>query len=284
MDVGFGDGTGDLWTGLKINLFSERRGAPLGFAVQPIARFPMSNDREHLLRGLTAGVTDAGFDFILSKNLGAGSTVGANAGLLFCGDALGVDRQSRFNYALGVNLPMPSRKVHLIGELVGSAFYGTRAGKSNPTSPLDLQGGLRFFPVPWLTIGGAYTVNMKTLDQGSYGIPSTDRHGWLVQVILQRKINKPPTLDCTAEKTTILEGDFVIIHPTARDPDDDVLVVTWKSSEGRVTQQGNSVIFDSTGLKGGKHTIVAEVTDGDSVATCSVAINVKKREAPLPSP
>src|SRR5690606_11015293 len=67
MDVGFGDGSGDLWAGVKFNLLSERMGSPLSLAIQPIARFHLTDDREHLARGLTAGATDWGFDFVLSK-------------------------------------------------------------------------------------------------------------------------------------------------------------------------------------------------------------------------
>lgn len=98
MDVGFGDGTGDLWAGLKINVMSERRGSPFGLALQPIARFHLTDDREHLSRGLTSGATDGGFDGIVSKNLKGRATLTANAGLLFAGDLLGVDRQNRFNW------------------------------------------------------------------------------------------------------------------------------------------------------------------------------------------
>lgn len=281
MDVGFGDGTGDLWAGLKVNLLSERRGSPLGFAIQPIARFSTKNNREHLLRGLTSGATDAGFDLILSRNLRGGNTVGGHAGFLFSGDSMGIDRQSRFNYGLGVTLPMTRRSARLTTEIVGSTFYGSRTGQANPTSPLDLHGGLRFFPTPWLTIGGAYTFNVRTLEPERYGVPATDRHGWSLQVVFQRKINEPPTADCRAERKTVTEGDFVLIHPTVRDPDDDILSVTWKSSAGRMIQQGSSVIFDSTGLNSGKYIIRAEFTDGDHTVTCSVEVTVTKRTMPV---
>ena len=89
MDVGFGDGSGDLWAGMKFNLLSERRGAGVGLAVQPMVKFHMTDDRQHLLRGLTSGATDGGFDFILSKYLPGGGTFTADVGYLWAGDRTG---------------------------------------------------------------------------------------------------------------------------------------------------------------------------------------------------
>lgn len=278
LDVGFGDGAGDLWAGLKINLLSERRGEPIGLAVQPIARFHLTDKREHLARGLTTGATDAGFDFILSKDLAGGGYFTGNAGLLFAQDRLNVDRQNLFRYGVGFDVPMGTPSAHFIAELVGTHFYGSKATSelTNPTAPLDLYAGLRVFPARWVALSGAYNFNLKTNDD--LGIPSTDRHGFYAQLLFQRKVNRPPTIECTAERATVTEGDSVTVRAIVTDPDDDVLTISWRApAGGTVTQRNGEAVFNSSGLTPGRYTVIGEVTDGEHVATCSVDITVEKR-------
>lgn len=282
MDVGFGDGAGDLWAGIKFNLLSERRGNPLGLAVQPIARFHLTDDREHLLRGLTSGATDAGFDVILSKNVANGGTFTTNAGILFAQDRLNVDRQHRFNWGLGLDVPLGTLKAHLIGELVGSTWFGSRDTSTfvNVRSPVDAYVGLRGHPSRWVSLSGGYNFYFRTLDEAFYQIDATDRHGFFAQLTLQRKINEPPTIECSAQTTTVTEGDRVTVSARAFDPDDDNLTITWRTSGGRIDQQNGSAVFDSTGLSPGRYTVTAEVTDGEHTATCSSDITVEKRKMP----
>ncbi|MGH9341646.1 MAG: PKD domain-containing protein [Acidobacteriota bacterium] len=285
MDVGFGDGAGDLWTGIKFNLASENRGAPASFALQPIARFHLTDNREHLVRGLTAGATDWGFDAILSKNLGGGATFGLNAGLLFAQDRLNVDRQHRFRYGIGVDAPLGTPAAHFIAELVGSLFLEDNETSqfANPVSPADIYAGLRFFPARWIAIGGAYNFNLRTIDSGEFGgIDETDRHGFFAQVVLQRKINRPPTIECEPASTTVTEGDQVTITAHVSDPDDDVLSITWRASGGaQITQQGeNTAVLNTTGLSPGTYTVTAEVSDGENTAVCSTDVVVEKRMLP----
>lgn len=275
-----GDGSADLWTGLKVNLFSERRGAPFGLAIQPILRVHAGSDFSRLTRGLSAGVTDAGFDLVFSKNMGKG-TLAANAGFLFAGDNPPnpgnepVDRQNRFNYGLGVDIPLGRNdKAHLVGEVVGSAFSGSRTALANPASPLDLYWGVRVFATPWAAITAAYGFNFHTLDQGLYGSPVTGRHGWFAQLSVQRKRNQPPSIECHAQPAAVTEGESTTIQARVLDPDDDFLAITWTSSGGRMDPLNGSVIFDSSGLQPGRYTIKGEVTDGKSRASCSVDVKV----------
>jgi len=287
MDVGFGDGTGDLWTGLKVNIMSERRGSPFGFALQPIARFHLTDSREHLARGLTSGATDYGADGIFSKNLPGGGYLTGNAGFMIAQDVRNVDRQNRFNYGIGFDAPLGTLKAHVIGELVGSTFYCSRNPLiGNPVSPLDLYAGLRFHPSKWIAVSGAYNFNFRTIDESRYGIDATDRHGWYAQLAFQRKVNRPPTVECTVDRATItgsargVEGDKATVSVTVNDEDDDTLTVNWRTSGGKLTQQENAAVFDSTGVAPGKYTVTAEVTDGENTATCTSDITVEKRKLP----
>jgi outer membrane protein OmpA-like peptidoglycan-associated protein len=280
MDVGFGDAPGEIWLGAKFNVLSERRGAPLGLAFQPLARIHTTDDRAVLARGLSAGATDAGFELILSKNLPGGGVVTGTSGALFAQDKLGIDRQNRLTYGAGFAAPLGTLRAQLIAEVAGSTFFGDRSPGLNPVSPVDLDAGLRVFPANWMSLSGAYLLNLRTLDEAIWGVPPTGRHGWIVQLAFHRKVDRPPTVECSAERTTVTEGDSVTIRAEVFDEDDDVLTVTWRTTGGRITQQNNTAVLDTTGLTEGRYTVTAEVSDRRTTSTCAIDVNVEKRRLP----
>jgi len=278
LDVSSGEGSGELRSGVKFNLLSEIRGNPLSVAVQPIIKFPLSDSRTRFLQGLTNGTIEAGYDFILSKNLPRGTVTG-NYGHLFAGDSQGIRLQHRMNYGFGFEMPIGAGKVRTIGELVGSHFFGERTQGGNPKSPVDLYLGLRTSLARWISISVAYNINLNTIngDLPIYGIPSTGRSGWFLQVTFQRKINRAPTIRCNPDRAVIEEGDSTNIQAVVVDSDNSLLSLTWRASAGRISQQGTRVIFDSIGLQVGEYTVTAEVGDGDRTASCSTDIIVENR-------
>ncbi len=292
LDLGFGDGPGDLTAGVKFNLLSERRGDPLALAIQPIVKFAIDNDRNKLAQGLSPGLNDWGFDLILSKDAGS-ATFTITGGLMWAEDYADltrrIERQNRVNYGLGVDAPLGTKKVHFIGEYVGSTFFGDRTTAyltpggglgtafANPRSPQDLYGGLRFFPSKWFSVSGAYNYHFNRLD----GPGQTDQHGWFAQVAFQRKINRPPSISCSAASSTVTQGGSTTVTATFDDPDDDVLTVTWKASGGRISGGDASATFDSAGLEPGNYMVMATVEDTEgAVASCSADIRVEKNKQP----
>lgn len=278
MDTGFGDGTGDLWAGVKFNLLSERHGNPFGFAVQPIARFHLTNDRQHLLRGLTSGATDGGVDLIISKNIKGGGTVTGNFGWLFADDINNADRQHSFNWGGGFELPFGDAPISVIGEVLGRFFYGSERTSNlvNDNDPVDAYAGLRVFPAKWMALSAAASYHLTSTDV--QGAKDSDCLGFYVQAAFNRKINRPPTASCAADRTTVTEGESVRITATVDDSDDDSLAVTWKASGGRLSQADSSATLDTTGLAAGRYSVMAEVSDGAAVASCSVDVTVEKRK------
>ncbi len=278
MDVEFGDGTGDLNLGLKINILSERSGSAFGLAFQPVFRLHMTDNRQHLLRGLTSGKSDGGFDFIASKNLGGGATWTGNAGFMFAGDLAGIKRQNRFNWGTGFEVPLGTKKVSLIGEVVGSQFYGDKGDLwfVNARSPIEAYAGVRLYPSRWLVASAA--LNYKFTQPSS--IQESGCVGFYVQASLNRKINEPPTVECSATSTTVIEGDSTTVNAEVFDPDDDVLNVTWKASGGVLSQQDDSATLDTSGLDPGRYSVMVEVSDGEKIASCSEDITVEKRKMP----
>ena len=279
LDVGSGQGSGELRSGLKFNLLSEVRGNPLSLAIQPIIKFPLSQSRARLLQGLTNGTLEAGYDLILSKNVAHGGTITGNYGHLFAGDSQGIRLQHRMNYGLGFEMPIGAGKVRTIGELVGSRFFGERTQGANPKSPVDLYLGLRVSLARWISVSGAYNLNFNTIngDLPIYDIPSTGRSGWFLQVTFQRKINRAPSIRCHPNRVVIEQGDSTTIQAIIADSDDSFLSLIWRASAGRISQQGTRVLFDSTGLQVGEYTVTAEIGDGDHTASCSTDITVENR-------
>ena len=282
LDVPLGEGPGEFWTGLKLNLLSELSGAPLGWAVQARTRFSIEDSRQRLLQGLTAGTTDPGFDLLFSKDIGDGLNLTGNAGILFVQDSFGVDRQNEFKYGAGLELPFWRDNSRLIGELVGTHFFGPHnpSTLANPVSPLDLLAGIRLLSFRRLHFSGAYRSNLRTINPELLGIPTTGRHGWFLQIVFQRKINRSPSVQCSVDQEVLVEGDLTTIRVTVSDPDDEVLGITWTASSGKIILNGDSAIFDSTGLLAGQYTVKTELDDGESSSGCTVHILVREKHLP----
>ena len=282
LDVPLGQGRGEFWTGLKLNLLSELSGAPLGWAVQAKTRFSIEDSRDRLLQGLTAGTTDVGCDLLFSKAISDGPNLVGNAGILFVQDSFDADRQHEFKYGTGLELPFWRDNARLIGELVGTHFFGSHSPSTfvNPVSPLDLLAGIRLLSFRRLHLSGAYRSNLRTIDPELLGIAQTGRHGWFLQIVLQRKINRPPSVQCSVDQDVLVRGDVTTVRVTVSDPDDEILGITWEASSGRITLNGNSAIFDSTGLPAGQYTVNTELDDGESTSGCTVYILVREKNFP----
>ena len=95
--------------------------------------------------------------------------------------------------------------------------------------------------------------------------------------------NRPPILNCVADRTTVTEGDSVKIDSNASDPDKrDQLTFSWSTTDGKITSKNSSASFDSAGLKPGNYTVELEVRDPKrNTATCSIDLQVEKnKQAP----
>lgn len=93
-------------------------------------------------------------------------------------------------------------------------------------------------------------------------------------------VNRPPTLNCSADRSTVTEGDSVTIESNAVDTDrNERLTYDWQASEGNLTAKNGSAMFDSSGLRAGTYQVDLEVRDKkQQAATCSVDLTVEKRK------
>ncbi len=275
VDVPFGDGAGDLWAGAKFNLLSEGRNNCLDFALQSIARFPTSSHTQRKLRGLTPGVFDAGLDIVASKRLKDKGTVAGKIGFLSGRNVDGIDRQHQLGWGAGLEWALIKPSLYIIGEFAGEKFLGEKAFDFvDVAGPLEAYVGFRIRGIPRLALSAA--LNFRLSENDPKILPSSQL-GWIFQASIQRKINRPPTIECLADRRRVVEGDTVHIRVKLLDPDDDVLWLSWKSSGGHLTPRDSFVILDTAGLDEGRYSVMAEAGDDTSVASCSVDIDVVTR-------
>jgi outer membrane protein OmpA-like peptidoglycan-associated protein len=132
--------------------------------------------------------------------------------------------------------------------------------------------------IRWNSAGlapGIYTVTVR-VDDGRGGTASCG-----VDIRVEPRPNRPPTMTCSAHRTTVLVGERVRITAIARDPDGDPLTYSWRTNGGQIIGSGASVQLDTSGVAPGSYTVTGRVEDGrGGAADCSVSVNVQAPPAP----
>ena len=127
--------------------------------------------------------------------------------------------------------------------------------------------------VRWLSEGtaaGTYTVSVR-VDDGRGGTASCS-----ADIRVDPKPNRPPTISCSANPTSVFAGERSAITCIGNDPDGDPLTYTWQANSGRITGNGAAGDFDTTGLSPGTYTITTRVDDGrGGAADATTPVQVK---------
>jgi outer membrane protein OmpA-like peptidoglycan-associated protein len=125
---------------------------------------------------------------------------------------------------------------------------------------------------------GTYTVSSHVEDgRGTTGDCSSD-------IKVEAKLHQPPTMDCSADRSSVAASQPVQVTATITGAEHDSLIYTliysWSASGGKVMGSGSSVTLDTTGLSTGRYTVTGQVDDGHGeTAHCSVDV-----DALAPSP
>jgi chitodextrinase len=113
--------------------------------------------------------------------------------------------------------------------------------------------------VRWSSNGlalGSYTVTARVSD-GRGGATSCS-----ADVKVEPRPNRPPTMSCSVDPSSVHPGDRVHVTANASDPDNDPLTFAWQSTGGQVTGSGTDIQVDTTGLTAGSYTVTGTVNDG----------------------
>jgi outer membrane protein OmpA-like peptidoglycan-associated protein len=120
---------------------------------------------------------------------------------------------------------------------------------------------------------GTYTVNVK-VDNGHGGTATC-----AVDVAVNKRPIRPPTISCAPERSPITSGERVAINSTATDPQDLPLTYSYSATGGQVSGTGPTGEFDSTGLAAGSYTVTCTADNregGRTSATTTVDVQAPK--------
>ncbi|MGH9520911.1 MAG: OmpA family protein [Terriglobales bacterium] len=126
---------------------------------------------------------------------------------------------------------------------------------------------------------GSYTVTSTVTDpKAKKGVPATCNASFTIQ----EPPKHPPTIQCSANPTTVQSGQPVTISCTGQSPDNRPLTYNHTTSGGRLTPNGPNATVDTAGLPAGQVTVNSTVTDDRNMsANTSSSFNV---EVPPPAP
>jgi outer membrane protein OmpA-like peptidoglycan-associated protein len=127
--------------------------------------------------------------------------------------------------------------------------------------------------VRWLSAGtavGTYTVTVH-VDDSRGGAASCN-----ADIRVEPKPNRPPTITCSANPPSVFAGERSRITCNAGSPDGYPLNYTWRANAGRITGNGPTGDYDTSGLSPGTYAIMTRVDDGrGGAADTSTPVEVK---------
>jgi hypothetical protein len=98
----------------------------------------------------------------------------------------------------------------------------------------------------------------------------------VAEVQVDPRPNRPPTIRCAANPSSVQQGGRVHIIGVAVDPDNDPLTFSWESTGGQVVGSGSEVDLDTTHVEPSHFTVTGHVSDGrGGTAVCSAGITVE---------
>jgi hypothetical protein len=117
---------------------------------------------------------------------------------------------------------------------------------------------------------GTYSVTAR-VDDGRGGTTSCS-----AEIVVAARPNRPPTISCSANPSTVRPGERVHITASASDPDNDPLTFSWQGNGVKIVGSGAEVDLDTTALAAADYTVTGQVNDGrGGTASCTAVLTVK---------
>jgi len=294
---GGGRGEGDL--GIKVGLFSERKGNPLSLSMREDFYFPTVTGFSHLLvNEVQGGNFNFGIGLEASKTVLHRSILatldwdyrfvpGESFNVLVDGipqtELLTRADQMRVGFGM---LMFPGKRINIITEYDGLIYL--RRAIPNTTfgarDPVDNVTGLRLHLSKdfGLDLGYRYSLNLSN---------HLDRNGFIVKlagVYWPVKEREPEILNasCSVDKPVVTQGsgEFVQASASASDSYGRPLTYLWSADAGEMDGSGPYARWNPAGASPGSHTITARVDNGGGKTTsCSANVTVQPRRIPAPT-
>jgi len=293
-------GIGDLYLGAKYKFLGEAK-AYDGVSVLAQVKLPTSSTDD----GIGTGKLD--FDVALVSSGEFAEMVGVSG---YVGGTLRsspdeIDLGNKFNFGVGLQVPTRfwlSGIVELTGSVVGDPDAGAvpEPGEAIAAGydPVYLLAGLRASLPMGLAGDVAYMYNLN-VSQPS-GLPQDLRtDGFFLKASYTNSrreevvfmgaapmalppVNRPPTISCRAERTSVRVGESVRLFADVNDPDGDSVTVTWNTQAGTINpRQGETVTWSSQGVRPGSGPVAAQVSDGyGGTADCTLTLTVSEPPPP----
>jgi outer membrane protein OmpA-like peptidoglycan-associated protein len=280
-------GFGDVTFGGKYKFLDDYGSDGVGLALRAYVKIGTADNT----LGLGTGKTSIGGDLILSKRLGFDADLHGSVGYLYNANPttpVPLKVGNAFKWGVGLNVPA-CRKVQLQAEVTGLSYSSSDFPQDNPID-------IKFGPVVWFSPGvflraniswnanfKDYGTNQGFVSYSDYEVSIGYHPGTPCKKVYNPPppppppANRPPTVQCEVEKSTILPGETVKCRAIASDPDGDPLTYSWTSSAGKVTGSGTEGTFDSAGVAApATVTVTVTVSDGrGGTASSKCTINVQ---------
>ncbi|MGB7463774.1 MAG: YSC84-related protein [Candidatus Acidiferrum sp.] len=141
----------------------------------------------------------------------------------------------------------------------------------------------------WTTTGGAIEGTGSQVRWNPAGVaPGThsvtaqvdDGRGGNVSCVAEVRVdpqpNRPPTISCSANPSSVQPGSRVHITAVASDPDNDPLIFSWESTGGQIVGSGSEVDLDTTHVAPSHYIVTGHVSDGrGGIAVCHAEITLE---------
>jgi outer membrane protein OmpA-like peptidoglycan-associated protein len=256
------DHIGDLILGVKYNLLSEGKRAPLAFALRGTFKVPTGDTDA----GNSSGEPDASIDLILSKHIGERVEVSVFGGVLYRGSPDGINLTDSVRWGAGVGFPTNS-PIRVITEFRTEVPINDQVSLSSPltgvdgtlsalrsqiTVPLDVLVGVQWQSPRGMFIGTgvSYAINQ---DLGMFGDtgnilglqvrvgyhPGVSRYVAPPPAPAPRPadppVNRPPTVEAMCDPCEVAPGETSTVTARASDPDGDTLSYRWATPTGTLS-------------------------------------------------